>query len=523
VRGTQLGLEGYNDRLGDFDAASFERQPVADGSWAGRFAELAKGELSPEQAVDVALVGAELAGRAVMEDWQAWRRDPSVYLEPCLGGVFSLWLHRLWPEAALAEATVARLRAVLRVLDSARSNLDPDMAPKLLVERGARSAGAGVAYFRDLLPAGVEDEGLRAAVGRAGAEAADALQDFASHLSALGGQARGDWAIGERRYSALLRQRELLSYGAEELHTRGVMAWSEIDSEMTDLARRIDEPATGWQSVVADLGRDHPGSPEEMRASYERSCAEARQFLVDHELVTLPVGERCLVEPSPVFQRPLLAVASYSQPPPFSTSRTGHFFVPYPPEGVTAEQLTERLADNGFHFIPTTSVHEAYPGHHWQLSWSADCPRRIRHAIRTPYFLEGWALYAEKMMREEGFFPDVRQELCHLQARIFRAARIVVDTALHTGDMTVDQAVAHMTRNTGLTEEVARAEVDRYCAWPTQAPAYLTGSLEIERMRDRWLGEGLGGLREFHDCVASSPGLPLTLAEQLVFGEGQRT
>ncbi|MGH9094017.1 MAG: DUF885 domain-containing protein, partial [Acidimicrobiales bacterium] len=381
-----------------------------------------------------------------------------------------------------------------------------------------RQCRGGITYFRDLLADEVRDERLRPEVAQAGADAAVALEDLAAHLDALAGRARGDWAHGETHYSALLRDRELLGYGAAEMHAAGLVAWSELDEEMSELAERIDPAAGGWHATVMALSAEHPGSPEEMRDAYQHACRDARRFLQERELVTLPDGEECLVVPSPVFQRPVLAVASYSLPPPFSASRTGHFFVPYPPEGTTDEQLDQRLSDNGYHAIPTVAVHEAYPGHHWQLTWANQTDRRVRHLARRAYFVEGWALYAEKMMREQGYFTDPRQELCHLDARILRAARVVVDTALHTGEMTVEEAVEHMSTRASLSEAVARAEVDRYCAWPTQAPSYLTGSLEIERIRRRWETDPRRGLRAFHDTIAASPGLPIALAELSVFG-----
>ena len=222
--------------------------------------------------------------------------------------------------------------------------------------------------------------------------------------------------------------------------------------------------------------------------------------------------------PSPPFQRPVLAVASYFQPPAFKPSRVGRFNVPYPPAGTSDDDLAKRLADNGYHTMPTITAHEAYPGHHWHLSWMANTPRTVRAIFRTAYFAEGWALYTEKMMREQGYFADPRDELMHLNARIFRAARIVVDTALHSGEMSVDEAIEHMQQRAGLTAPVARAEVLRYCAWPTQAASYLTGCLEIERMRDRWLAESRGNLRSFHDTIAATGGLPIALAEQATFG-----
>jgi len=520
VTGTKLGLHGYDDQLGDFAAAAFEARADQDRHWAGRFDRLKLDDLPFPQRIDITVVLCRLTGRAVMNDWQAWRRDPSIYLDPCLSGVFSLFLHRLRPEPALVAAAVSRLAQVSSVLGAARANLDPDLAPPLLVHRGLRAAQAGVRYLRELLPAEVGDPRLRADLAAASAHAATAVEDFAAVLEGLAERARGHWAIGEANYSGLLRSGELLGYGASEMHARGLVAWDHLAAELTELAARVDPGAPGWREVVAALASDHPATPDDMRRAYEATCADARRFLVERDLVTLPDGERCEVEPSPLFQRPVLAVASYFAPPAFSTSTLGHFNVPFPPDGATPAEVDQRLADNSYHAIPTTSVHEAYPGHHWQLSWSNRSDRRIRKVIHTPYFVEGWALYAERMMHEQGFFADPKAAVGHVGARLFRAARVVVDTALHTGEMTVDEAVDHMVDKAALSEGVARAEVDRYCSWPTQAASYLTGSLEIERIRDRWAAEGRGTLKEFHDAIGASPSLPLALAEHSLFEAG---
>jgi uncharacterized protein (DUF885 family) len=292
---------------------------------------------------------------------------------------------------------------------------------------------------------------------------------------------------------------------------------------MRDLATAIDGSGE-WAAVLARANADHPVSEEEMRAGYEDWTARARRFLVDTGLVSLPDGERCLVEPSPVFQRPLLGVASYAAPPAFSESLLGHFFVPFAPDGTPDAEIQERLAANAWGKIPTTSVHEAYPGHHWHLVMRKRQPSRIRRVFGTPFFNEGWALYTERVMRERGFFTEPLQELYHLNATIFRAARIVVDTSLHMGEMTHDAAVAFMSTKTALPEATARAEVGRYCASPTQASAYLTGCLRILALRDRFLAaRGVSApareapmleLRRFHDTLAVSGSLPLGLAER---------
>jgi uncharacterized protein (DUF885 family) len=158
---------------------------------------------------------------------------------------------------------------------------------------------------------------------------------------------------------------------------------------------------------------------------------------------------------------------------------------------------------------------------------TAAAASRVRRVYGTPYFNEGWALYAERVMRERGFFEDPLHELQHLSATIFRAARIIVDTSLHLGEMTVDEAIAFMRDKAALPEAVAVAEVGRYCWWPTQASSYLTGCLEILEIRRRYLdARGYAGVapadvpveavRDFHDTIAAAGSLPLGLADRAV-------
>ena len=144
------------------------------------------------------------------------------------------------------------------------------------------------------------------------------------------------------------------------------------------------------------------------------------------------------------------------------------------------------LESNAAYSMATTAVHEAYPGHHWHLMTTKES-RQVRRIFMSDYFAEGWALYAEGMMRDAGFFTP-EQELGQLEARLFRAARIVVDTSLHTGEMSVDEAVAFMHERALLPLPTARSEVARYCAWPTQASAYLTGAMAIEAGPGRLAG-----------------------------------
>ena len=517
VTATVLGVDGHDDRLPDLTAAGFARRAAEEDAWLARFRALGDDGLTPDERIDRDLAVSTLRGAQLERDWAAWRRNPDTYTAPGLHGTYLLFLHRAHPDAELARAAAARLRAAPALLAAGRANLDPALAPRILVERALGQARAGATYAREVVPGEVEDTALQAELRAAGEVAAAAYEDFAGFLSELAGRCSGDFAIGDELYSGLLREREGLGYGARELRERGRAAYDELAAEMRRLTKEI-AGHDDWKALLDELNADHPPTPEAMRDAYEEWTEKARAFCRERQLVTFAEGEQCRVVPSPPFQRPVLAVASYVNPPAFRGGRVGHFFVPFPPDDASPDEVQKRLATNSYHSIPTIAVHEAYPGHHWHLAWSQAQPRPLRKVVGTAYFVEGWALYAEAMLREQGFFTDPRQELCQLDARLFRAARIVVDTSLHLGEMTVDEAVVFMTEHTSLTLPTAKAEVARYCALPTQAASYLTGALEIARIRERWTADARGTLREFHDAIGGSGRLPLALAERAVLG-----
>jgi uncharacterized protein (DUF885 family) len=531
VAASGYGLTEFDDRLDDLSADAFRARDAYAADYLRRLdamgdAGLSIATLSADDAIDLDLARAVLRGRLILAPFEAWRRDPVVYSGPITGGLFTLFLHRLRAERDLVDAAVARLEQVGRAVDAGIANLDPELAHPLIVERGMNAARGAVRYVRDLVWLDVEDEDRRERLQDAGAAAAVHLERWVAHLDDLRGRAHGSWQLGEERYSRILQEREVLGDDARALRARGQAELDRLDAEMTALAR----DATGDPDYVEVLradDRNHPPTEQAMLETYAEWTAKARSFLEDTGLVTLPPGETCAVVPSPVFQRPVLGVASYVAPPSFSDRWKGHFFVPFAPDGATEEEVQARLSHNSYGSIPTTSVHEAYPGHHWHLVMRKGNPSDVRRVYSTPYFTEGWALYAERVMRERGFFANPIHELHHLNATLFRAARIVVDTSLHLGEMSFDEAVAFMMDRAAMPEPVAIAEVGRYCWWPTQASSYLTGCLEILAIRDRYLAaRGFAHvapsevpvevIREFHDAIASSGALPLGLAERAV-------
>jgi uncharacterized protein (DUF885 family) len=517
---SMLGLTEYDERSEDLSAEAFARRDAEVLEWTRRFRAIEDG-LAPDERIDRDAILSSLRGRELMQPRLEWRRQPNTYLNPSLQGVFVLFLHRLRPERDLAGAARARLEAAATHVAQGKRNIDFALVPPVYCERAIGQAKAAARYARELVPAEIKDSATRESVVVAGGKAAKAYEEFAAFLEANKARCAGDYAIGEALYNALLREKELLPYGARELRERGREQYELLSSEANRIAREVDGSGD-WVAACARLNRQHAPTPEAMKAEYEDWTERARSFLKETGLVTLPSGESCTVEPSPHFQRPIQAVASYNAPPAFSDSFHGHFFVPYPPDGTPREEIQKRLEGNCSAGIPTTAVHEAYPGHHWHLIMAKQNRSPIRRTHFTSYFAEGWGLYAERVMREQGFFSEPRFLLFQYEATLFRAARIVVDTSLHMGEMTFDEAVDFMVKHGNLTPPNAKAEVGRYCSWPTQASSYLTGMLEIVDIRTRWLAKrgaaDRAALREFHDAIASTGSLPTALAERAIAG-----
>lgn len=505
-----LGVDGFDDRLDDLSSSGFERRRRQDVEWLERFREFPEADLSPDQAVDRALVVAELGERVALADWEGWRRSPEAYLET---GITEMFLRGLRPEDDLTEAAVALLYGIPALLEEARANLDPSLADRIVIQRSLAECRADIGFAREGAAALASSPANRERLLEAGEVAARGYERLAQFLDDLAGTCVGSFIFGEDRYNDVLRKGQLLDTDVFELRQQGWDEYHRVAGEMATLCARLPDGSGDWPGVVRRLQAIHPSSIDGMRALYEETCRRARAFLSERGLVSSPDDERCEVVPAPPSVRASLAVACYVAPPQFKPSRTGFFFVPYPLDPDDPEEVAGLLESNADYSVATTAVHEAYPGHHWHLM-TMQSARRVRRVFTSTFFVEGWALYAEGMMREAGFFTP-EQELGHLEARLFRAARIVVDTSLHTGEMTAEEAVAFMRDKALLPEPTARAEVARYCSWPTQASSYLTGAMLIERARDDWVERG-GELREFNDAMANSGALPVPLAVQAV-------
>src|SRR3954451_9156006 len=263
VSASILGLTQFDEQLDDMSAEAFRRRDADAAEWLKRF-DAAGGNLEFEDEIDRQLASSALRGRMVSADWEVWRRDPTTYSGPVLNSLFYLFLNRLRPGADLVDAAVARLEQVPRALEQARANLDPQLAARLIVERGAASARAGGQYVRTMLVDEGETDSQRDALRSAGAIAGDAFDEYVAFLEGMLPQCRGTWVYGEERYSRQLREREALNFDARSLRDMGQAEYDRLDAEMKQLcldARGTDD----WRAVLHEANEDHPRTEEAMR------------------------------------------------------------------------------------------------------------------------------------------------------------------------------------------------------------------------------------------------------------------
>jgi uncharacterized protein (DUF885 family) len=328
-----------------------------------------------------------------------------------------------------------------------------------------------------------------------------ALADYLEDLQKKASNDAGAWKFpkGEAYYAHALRHHTTTELSADDIHQLGLAQLDRIHAEMRAAFDALGYPAEdsipALYARLAQEGGYYQG--EEIATAYEALIQEAEQ----------KVAPAFDLRPN----APVIVIAGeagdYYTPPAVDGSRPGMFYA----------QVTGRE----WRFsMPTLAYHEAVPGHHFQLALALEQSLpAFRKGGQFMAYTEGWALYAERLVAEMGFYQDDPYgDLGRLQAEAFRAARLVVDTGIHAKKWTFDQAVDFMVENTGLPGDYVQGEVGRYIMWPGQATAYMVGMLKILEVRQRAM-DALGDkfdLVEFHNVILQNGSVPLEVLDETV-------
>jgi uncharacterized protein (DUF885 family) len=296
---------------------------------------------------------------------------------------------------------------------------------------------------------------------------------------------------------------------APELWRYGHHLVEEVEADLAARAARLGEPR--WQELVDRLRTDHPDE-RALVGAYAAEMGRARDFVAERGLAAIPDDPLDVVA-TPPFMRPLVPFAAYDAPGAYSSDGTGLFYVTEPDPALAPAARERILRDHCRHEIAVTALHEGYPGHHLQLTHARRLPSHTRKNLWTPLTVEGWALYCEDMMGEEGFYRTAEEMLFQRVHLLWRAVRVLLDVGLHTRAMSFEDAVSQLIERLHVDRSSAEAEVRRYCAWPGYQLCYAVGRRELRRLRDDFKarrGDGFT-LRGFHDAVLGYGGLPVTL------------
>lgn len=504
VAASAAGLPAYDDRLGSFTTQAVGEHDAALRSVAAGLEELEVTSLDDE--IDRTALLNEIrhtVHRHTAE--QPHVRDPGCWLSHLFEGLYLPLASRDRPAAHRARAAAERLRAVPAFLREAGDTLHG--CPRPLVTLAEQVVEGGIVLVdeigRGLRP---EDETGFDDVCR---DAREALESFGVLLRSRYAPAAGDdFAIGVDAFNYRLRFQHAVNATATELLRYGVRLVEEVEAELTRQAHAMI-PGQRWPDVLDRLRDDRP--PGELVAAYRDQMERARSFVRERDLVQVPDG-RLDVLPTPPYLRPLVPFAAYQPPGAFSADRTGWFYVSAPDHG-TPEDRAASLREHCVHEIAATALHEGYPGHHLQFLSAQAHERLVRRLVNTPVTVEGWALYCEEMMGEQGFYRSPEERFFQQVALLWRALRVVLDVGLHTQSVTFEQAVEQLEQRVHFSRGHAEAEVRRYCAAPAYQLAYAVGRRELLSVRDAFQ-KATGGeysLRRFHDAVLSYGCLPVTL------------
>ena len=327
----------------------------------------------------------------------------------------------------------------------------------------------------------------------------------------------GIWRIpnGEAIYRHRLRSSTTTDYTPDEIHDIGLAEVVRIEGEMHGIldAQQIPDGdiATRVRVVMEDPSQQFANTDagrEEMIAYLESFDAKVMARVADF-FITIPPQPLEIVR-VPVHAQDSSAGGYYSSPA-LDGSRPGRFYI-----------NQKNTADNPRWTLPTLMIHEGSPGHHFQLSASQlieDVPL-LRRLSPFNAFTEGWALYSERIAKTDmGLYDDdPLGDLGRLQAEMFRAVRLVVDTGIHAKRWSREEAIDYMLAKTGMTEDEVTREIERYSVWPGQATGYKTGQLAILELREAAeasLGESFD-IRQFHELLLMNGAMPLALLKDQV-------
>ena len=521
-RATAFGDYRYNDQLADYSLAAIAKRHQTDEEFLKRLQAIPTTGFADQDQLSHDLMARVLQQRIADFDLKEYEM-PISQQNGVHTGLADLPLSVPFDSVKHYEDYIARLRQIPRVLNQTTDVLRAGMKDKLmpvrfLLEKIPTQCQGIIDSDPFLLPTkkypadiSADDQKrlTQAITDTINHDVIPAYKSFATFVAKeYAPQGRTTLAItslpdGEKRYQNDIYARTTTRMTADEIHQLGLREIDRIQAEMTVIAKK--EGFTDLAAFRASLKTNPkyvPKSAEQILEDFRRYIAQMNPKLP--ELFTLLPKSPVTVEAIPAFQ-----------------SAAATHYVTGTPDGKRPGRVvvaTSNFAERSLIDDEAIAYHEGVPGHHMQLSVQQQLtglPKFRLHGLGFNAYVEGWALYAEQLGKEVGFYQDPVSDYGRLSSELFRAVRLVVDTGIHSKGWTRDQVVEFMRKSGAVDEPTIQSETDRYIAWPAQALSYKLGQLKFRELRDR-AQKALGpkfDIKKFHDEMLDGGTLPLDLLD----------
>jgi len=525
-----IGDKRYNDQLGEGSAEFLKKEAAKEREYLSRFEAIDTTGFPQQEKLNKELEIRDIKRGLGFYDLKMWEMPVSqingIHIEaPQLVTILSFKTVKDYTDY------IARLHEFPRVMNETIDNMrlgmaDGMMPPKFLLEKVVDQANAIASAPIDKSPFAqpfekFPDDFSEADKTRLKKDGLAAIQNdivpaytkFATFVkddyAPKGRTEVGIWALpnGDAIYRFMVREATTTDVEPEKIHEIGLQQVAEIEKQQLAIAQKLGyKDLKSFAASIAGNPKLHAQSREQILDLYRKYIGQMEPKLP--ELFGHLPKAKLIVMPDEAYREKDASAAEYVEGTP-DGSRPGHVMV-------NTSDPEKRLTIN----IESTSYHEGVPGHHLQLSMAQEVgtlPPFRQHGYWGAY-IEGWALYSERLGKEVGFYQDPYNDYGRLQDEMLRAIRLVVDTGLHYKHWTREQVVQYFHDHSSEDEPNVQSETNRYISWPGQALSYKMGQLQILDLRARAQKE-LGSkfdIREFHDEIIDSGALPLDVLEQQV-------
>ena len=519
--GTQAGFHRYDALMPTLSRAEVDEQTAATRKFIAEVEAFDPRGLSPSVTADRELMLSQLRSQLLgLENIRMWEKNPDSYTSYATSAIFTIMSRTFAPPAERMKSAIAREKLIPRMFQSARENLKnpPEIYTSVALEQlpGIES------FFEKDVPAAftkVKDAALLAEFKRTNQAVVDALKSYETFLKTdVLPRSKGDFRIGAENYRKKLLYDEMVDTPLDRLLAIGYDDLHRNQAELKRVAGQIDSKRMP-EAILQDLNNDHP-TADKLLPAFRDVLGGLRDFIETKHIVTIPSKVPPIVEETPPFMRALTS-ASMDTPGPYEkVAKEAFFNVTLPDPKWPAKDIDEYLQGFNRGTIVSTAVHEAYPGHYIQFLWVPSTTTKVRKLMGCGSNAEGWAHYTEQMMLDEGYGKgDLKLRLGQIQDALLRDARYIVGIQMHTGKMTMEQAIDFFVKEGHQVKPTAEKEAKRGTSDPTYL-VYTLGKLEIMKLRADYktMKGAQYTLQGFHDAFLQQGTPPVKLVRKALLG-----